>query len=107
MAVGGKVLFDTDSFYRILFYLQTHHQSKFTFDAKKLELIEKKNNLRAPYPILPIWNEWFQAAGLIIQQVFGNYDFSPYSINSPRLIIIVKKMPGLKRINQGKYLSFN
>jgi len=91
LMVGGRVLFDTDNIFRILSYLQKNRQFKYTFDAQKLELIEKKTSLRVPYPVLSVWKEWFSAVGFSVERVIGNYDFSQYSISSPRLIMIVKK----------------
>lgn len=89
--MGGKVLFDTDNFFRILSFLQKNPKSKYIFDARKLELIDKKTNLHSQYPVLYMWNEWFVSAGFSIECVLGDYNFSQYSIDSPRLIMIVKK----------------
>lgn len=90
--VGGKILIDTDNIFRIASYLSKNPDSPFAFDAEKLELIDKKTNLRVPYPPYPLWDQWMKTAGLSIERVIGDYDFSAYSLNSPRLILIVKKI---------------
>lgn len=88
---GGLVMFDSDSLFRILSYLQKNSDSKYSFDVFKFELIDKKSGMRAPYPSLEMWNNWFTEAGFSIERVVGDYNFGDYSIYSPRLIIIVKK----------------
>ncbi|MBF8280849.1 MAG: hypothetical protein HW383_622 [Candidatus Magasanikbacteria bacterium] len=98
MEMGGKVLFDTDSIFRIVSYLQTHDQTNLIFDAFNLELIDKKINLRVPYPTLGMWNSWFTSNGFLMERVVGNYDFSEYSISSPRLIMVVNKTAQITRV---------
>ncbi|MFA6305059.1 MAG: class I SAM-dependent methyltransferase [Patescibacteria group bacterium] len=88
---GGKVLFDTDNIFRLIGYLQKNNSTHYHFDFKKLELVDKKNNIRVKYPIFLLWERWFKAAGFSIERVMGNYDFSEYSIKSPRLILVAKK----------------
>lgn len=90
--IGGKILIDTDNIFRIVSYLEKNPNSPFVFDAKKLELIDKKANLRVPYPPYPLWDQWMKFANFSIERVIGNYDFSEYSLNSPRLILIAKKI---------------
>ncbi|PLX27645.1 hypothetical protein C0583_00190 [Candidatus Parcubacteria bacterium] len=91
LKIGGSLLLDTDNFFRILFYLQNNPKSNYKFDVKKLELIDKKTGIRVQYPVLMMWEEWFKLASLSIKLIIGDYNFSDYSINSPRLIMIVKK----------------
>jgi len=88
---GGKVLFDTDSVFRIIHYLQKSANSRYHFDAKNLEIVDRKHHLRVKYPVFSIWNQWFKDAGFSIERIMGDYDFSEYSIISPRLILVVKK----------------
>ncbi|MFA5188698.1 MAG: class I SAM-dependent methyltransferase [Patescibacteria group bacterium] len=92
MKVGGMVLLDTDNIFRILAYLSKNHDSGFDFDASRLELIVKKNNLRIKYPVLPLWEQWLRASGFFIKDFWGDYKFSKYSVKSPRLIILAKKI---------------
>ncbi|MCR4284379.1 MAG: class I SAM-dependent methyltransferase [Parcubacteria group bacterium] len=89
---GGKILIDTDNLFRIVSYLEKNPNSPFAFDAKKLELIDKKANLRIPYPPYPVWSQWMEKSGFSVERVIGNYDFSEYSLTSPRLILIAKKI---------------
>jgi len=90
--IGGKVLFDTDNVFRIIRHLQKNYNSYYYFDAKKLELVDKKNNLHVKYPVFLMWEQWFMAAGFFFERGMGGYDFSEYSIKSPRLILVVKKI---------------
>lgn len=90
LELGGKSLFDTDSFFRILKYLQ-NNKNDYQFDTHNLNLIDKNAKLLVPYPVLPTWESWFKSEGLTLEKVFGDYDFREYTINSPRLIMLVKK----------------
>jgi len=91
--VDGEILIDTDNIFRIISYLIKNPNSLYIFDAKNLELIDKKTKLKVLYPTYHLWNQWLKKAGFSIKSVVGNYDFSPYSLNSPRLILIAKKSP--------------
>ena len=88
---GGQALFDTDNVFRIIRRLQKEDDFDYYFDAEKLELIDKKNNIHVKYPVFLMWEQWFKAAGFAVERVMGDYDFSEYSIKSPRLIMVVKK----------------
>ena len=88
---GGQALFDTDNVFRIIRRLQKEDDFDYYFDAEKLELIDKKNNIYVKYPVFLMWEQWFKAAGFAVERVMGDYDFSEYSIKSPRLIMVVKK----------------
>ena len=92
MKVGGMVLFDTDNIFRILDYLTKNYDLGFDFDASRLELIDNKNNLRIIYPVLPLWEHWLRESGFSIRDVWGNYKFGMYTLKSPRLIIVAKKI---------------
>jgi len=89
--LGGQALFDTDNIFRIIRRLQKLNNSEYYFDARNLELIDKKHNLRVKYPVFLMWNQWFKDAGFSIERIMGDYDFSEYSIISSRLILVVKK----------------
>jgi len=88
----AKFLIDTDNIFRILKYLLENKNQDFLFDAKRLELIDKKNNLNIAYPSFLEWERSMKLAGFLVENVYGDYDFSDYSIYSPRLIIIAKKI---------------
>lgn len=88
---GGRLLLDTDSLFRIMSFLQSHPSSDFDFDTNTLELIDTKQALRVPYPAVPMWQTWAQKAGFEIEQTWGDYDQNPYSVSSPRLILLFRK----------------
>ncbi|MFA4995602.1 MAG: class I SAM-dependent methyltransferase [Patescibacteria group bacterium] len=90
--IGGMVLFDTDNIFRIISYLLKNPDSNYKFDATEFKLIDDKKKLDIPYPPLPIWEQWMEKSKFSIQKVIGDYDFREYSIYSPRLILIVKKI---------------
>ena len=46
--------------------------------------------LYAPTEIRDLLNK----AGLKVQKIFGNYDSSPFNVNSRRMIVIVEKVSG-------------
>ncbi|MEK7665428.1 MAG: hypothetical protein AAB337_00940 [Patescibacteria group bacterium] len=75
-------------------YLQKNPKSNYIFDAQRLELVDKRHGLVVPYPVLPMWQVWLRKAGLRIESVVGDYQFHSYRLTSPRLILIVKKLPG-------------
>ena len=89
---GGKVLIDTDNIFRIVSYLTHNPSSPFVFDARAFELIEKKTKVRVPYPPYPLWSQWMKSSGFFVEHVWGGYDFSNYSVDSPRLILVIKKV---------------
>lgn len=89
---GGKVLIDTDNIFRIVSYLANNPSSPFEFDPRAFELIEKKSKVRVPYPPYPLWNQWVKSSGFLVEHVWGGYDFSNYSVTSPRLILVIKKV---------------
>ncbi len=90
---GGRVLIDTDSIFRVVLRLASSPEPTLIFDAERLMLVDKSNGVSAPYPTLPMWDAWLSKAGFKIERTFGNYDFEKYSIRSPRLIIVAKKIP--------------
>jgi len=89
---GGRILIDTDSVFRIVRYLQEHQQRTFSFDASAMELIDKKNNVSVTYLTVPQWKELMAQYGFRLESVYGDYDMNPYTIKSPRLIIIAKQV---------------
>lgn len=91
LEVGGRLLLDTDNLFRLIGYLLKNPKSDFTFDARRLELIDKRQGLVIPYPVLPMWQTWCLQAGLRIERVVGDYQFHPYTIKSQRLILLIKK----------------
>ncbi len=91
MKRGGLVLIDTDNIFRILTYLLQNPGSAYTFDAKRLMLVDKKRGLEVPYPVLFMWEEWIKAAGFSLVSTYGDYKLEEYSIKSPRLIMLIKK----------------
>ena len=91
MTKGGKVLIDSDNIFRIISCLQKHRKSNLLFDAERLELIDKKTNVYAPYPVIPLWRQWMKDTNLSIERIFGGYKCQDYSIHSPRLILLARK----------------
>jgi SAM-dependent methyltransferase len=91
MNKGGKLLIDADNVFRLLTYLLQHPKSEFVFDAAALELIDAKQNLRVPYPTLPMWKSMIKKSGFLVDAFFGGYTFEPYAIQSKRLILVLKK----------------
>jgi len=88
---NGRVLVDGDSLFRIIGHLKTQTDSPYRFDPKLLELIDDTAKLRVPYPTYLMWKNWLSQNGLTIAETWGNSDFTPFEINSPRLIILAKK----------------
>ena len=91
LKVGGRLLLDTDNLFRLIGYLSKNPKSSFTFNALRLELVDARQGLVIPYPVLPMWQTWCRQAGLRIERVVGDYQFHPYTITSHRLILIIKK----------------
>ena len=87
----GRILIDGDNLFRIVRYLQTHADSPYSFDPKRLELIDDASNLKIPYPTFGMWEQWLKENGLTITETWGGIDSSPYSITSDRLILVAKK----------------
>lgn len=92
LEIGGKFLLDADNPFRLISYLQKKPDSGFIFNAETLELIDKPNGLVVPYPVLPMWKHWLHQAGFRIERVMGDYESSPYTVMSKRLIFVVKKI---------------
>lgn len=92
LAVGGRLLLDTDNIFRLIGHLSINTKSDLAFDATRLELIDARHNLIIPYPVLPMWRMWLDRAGFRIERVIGDYQFHPYTITSQRLILVVKKI---------------
>ena len=90
--VGGRVLIDTDNVFRVISYLQKNPNSGYQFDATEFKLVDGKKKLDIPYPPLSIWKQWMEKSSFSIERVIGDYDCGEYSINSPRLILVVKKI---------------
>lgn len=84
-------IFDVDNVFRIINYILNNPNSGFIFDAEKMELIDNENDIRIPYPAFPMWKHWFEKNGFFIEEIFGDYDLSSYSVNSKRLIMKIKK----------------
>lgn len=88
---NGSLLLDTDNVFRILSYLQKTPDSQFTFDVERMELVDAKRDLRVPYPVIPMWKYWMERTDCCIEAVYGDYAFGTYSLQSPRLILLVRK----------------
>ncbi len=88
---GARVLFDSDSLFRIVSHLQNNPDSPYKFDPKLLQLIDNSLGLSIPYPTFLMWQDWLNKNELEIINVWGNYDLSSYDIKSPRLIILANK----------------
>lgn len=89
---GGRFLLDVDNIFRLAAYLARTPESPLTFDAERLELVDPDSGgLRVPYPVVPMWRDWFRRASCRVEAVFGDYQFGPYSLTSPRLILVVRK----------------
>ncbi len=91
LEVGGRLLLDTDSIFRLLSFLEKHKKSSLVFDAQRMELMDTEHDSVIPYPVFFQWQAWLKEAGLRIERVIGDYQFQPYSVSSPRLIMIIKK----------------
>ncbi|OGL74113.1 hypothetical protein A3D73_00310 [Candidatus Uhrbacteria bacterium RIFCSPHIGHO2_02_FULL_60_44] len=91
LEVGGRFLLDTDNVFRLIRYLHKNKKTDFVFNAQRLELVDVRHGLVIPYPVVPMWREWLNQAGLRIERVMGDYQFHPYTALSPRLILIIKK----------------
>jgi len=91
LKAGGKVLLDTDNIFRLVSRLQKNIDKNIIFDAENLFLIENISKVKVRYPVVPMWKQWLQEAGLEIDRILGGYQFEKYSLESQRLILIVKK----------------
>ncbi len=91
LEINGEMLIDTDNIFRIVSFLQKKHNPDYSFDAQKLELFDVKNNVHVQYPVIPMWNMWLTDAGFSLEKVFGDYELAQYTINSPRMILLIKK----------------
>mgnify|MGYP001577455612 CR=1 FL=1 len=91
LKMGGMLVLDTDNVFRLIGYLNEHPKSEFTFDAQSMELFDKDNGLTIPYPVMPMWQDWARQAGLRVERAIGDYKFHPYTITSPRLILVIRK----------------
>lgn len=89
---NGRLLIDADNHFRLANYLKEHSDCKFRFDTKRKMLIDLTTKTEIPYPDEKDWRIMMAGVGLTITEVLGNYDHSPYSSTSPRLMIITKKI---------------
>lgn len=88
---GGYLLIDTDNVFRITNYLINKKMKDLYFDANNFYLLDKTNNVKIPYLSLIMWNNIFNSVGLKVIKTYGDYKLRKYQINSPRLIMIIKK----------------
>lgn len=91
LKVGGRLLLDTDNLFRLTTYLQSHPNSGLSFDAQHLMLIDAQQGLAVPYLTAPAWEALARQAGLKVDRLLGDYQFHPYQLKSPRLILILTK----------------
>jgi hypothetical protein len=96
LKTGGKILLDTDNIFRLVSRLQKKVDKNLFFDTENLLLIEKNSGVKVMYPVVPMWRQWLQEAGLEIDRIFGGYHFEKYSLESQRLILI----PTVKHLTQ-------
>ncbi len=88
---GGYLLIDTDNVFRITNYLINNETKDLYFNANSFYLFDKTNNAKIPYLSVIMWNNIFNSVGLKVIKTYGDYNFRKYEINSPRLIMIIKK----------------
>ncbi|MBI2099305.1 class I SAM-dependent methyltransferase [Candidatus Uhrbacteria bacterium] len=90
---GGTFLLDSDNVFRLLQYLIKHPKTPYEFDFIKMELKSKqrKSHSGVRYYTFPELKVIFQSAGLKIVSVYGNYEKEKLSIDSKRIIAIVKR----------------
>ena len=88
---GGYLLIDTDNLFRITNYLISKKVKNLYFNASNFCLFDKTNNAKIPYLSLIMWNKIFNPLGLKVIKTYGYYNLKKYEINSPRIIMIIKK----------------
>jgi len=87
---GGTIFIDSDSLFNIIKRIGSNNPNYY-FDPETLQLIDSARGIKVLYPTYPMWEEWLEANGLSVSDVWGDYDASSYTVDSPRLILLAHK----------------
>ncbi|HEY1074737.1 MAG TPA: class I SAM-dependent methyltransferase [Patescibacteria group bacterium] len=92
---GGRIFFDMHNLFRFARRMKTQKNDYAEFDLETLTLwdINADGNRELPLRLytVPEFTERLAKVGLTITKIWGDYDASPYSFDSERLLVLAQK----------------
>ena len=87
---NGSFLLDSDNIFRLISYLKNNPKDPYDFDFRNQELIDKKTKEKFGYYTCKELTDLFEANGLKVTKIYGDYNMNPLTLESERTIIVGK-----------------